>query len=257
MTDDIRPESGEVVSLDEFRALLRPETVEPPATERTPYAPVDYASYNMARSMLEVLNGGTTDKLVIVQRVTTEPQRVFYVKQWGNWFAVDQNRDDVESITVALENQDEITEARLHAPLRRFYLLSLVAHRVLERNEKIDRNAMISAPKIDEAEIELDTEERWLSVNTWRAAAGLGVIAVGRQRPQLRREIRTHLRNVLSERWHYMLSRQRLSELLGRLTPEQTMSLTPDISHHFLGICNPLNQLEVSKILDTESHPTS
>lgn len=252
MADYSRPDSGEVVSLEKFRALLRPETQEESMGPQTPYTHIDYASHTMARSMLEVLNGGTADKLVIVQRVTTEPQRAFYVKERGNWFAVNQNRDDLEAITVELENQDEVTEARLYAPLRRFYLLSLVAHRVLERNKKINPETRISPPVIDNTEIELGTEAQWISVNTWRAAAGLGIIAVGKARPQLRNELRKHLKNVLSDRFNYVLSRQQLSRLLGRETPEQKEPQIPDISHHFLGLCNPLSQLEVRNIVKKE-----
>ncbi len=242
-----QPGLAEVISLDEFRQKIQPEPV--PHNPAADYSPVDYGTYRAGEFVLNTLRAPEDPKgIVVVSREPSEePAEVFASKGTDAWYyAVKPSIHDTEALTLDLELLDEATEERLKTPVKRLYMISLIAEHVLRRQDRLvyDRKAEIPPVQAGNVEIKQDSKDKWLEVMRWRTASGLALQAVGIKRPELRAEIKEYLRDVLRGRLQYAVSIERLREqLMGQLKHE------PEQYYNFLvGMCSPIGILDFRKI---------
>lgn len=240
MSPQLPEKLPEVISLAEFRNRVHPDEPDMLPPTEVNYTPVDYAVFMTGKAMLGRLLGRAPLKgLHIAQRLTGKPRDVSYSPENGLWIAVNQNRDDLETLTIDLEQHDEATETRLRRPIENFYLLSLIAGRILVAENLINTNGQLPNPKAGETEINTENDlHRQQEINVWRTAAGLAIMAVGTKRPRLRYDMRTYVNNVLAGRLQYLESLERLAHVTGIVFPDFADD-EASLSSYLIGVCNP------------------
>ncbi len=251
-TEQDKPQAC-VVSIDEFRRRVHPEVdteASEPMSRLDEYMPIGFAGYQAITRTLETLyHPKRVGKLVVVTRfVTGQAAKVVQsCDERGRYYAVDQDSNDIEALTINLERHDEETEDRLRGPLERFYLASLLARHVIRKEGRLDYNKRYKVIRVGEAQLRTDGERRKRILN-WRAAARLGINAVSARRPKLAAEIEDYLADVISDRLEYEMSIRRMKDLLNIGSRDKD-----EVEESLLGLCNPLSAFEITDLRSATS----
>lgn len=247
--------SAEVVSLEEFRRKVDSSNQSETLRSSLQYKPLDYLAYMGISRVLRMIRGkGNAGSLSVIYRmVDGQPSNVTASQdRKGGWYyALDASRDELEATILDLEVAEEDVQKSLKAPITRMYFSTLVARHTLEREKRLRPNINVSNPKIDRHEIRLENDlERWKDITFWRAAAGLGLFAVGQKRPPLRDQVESYLQTVLVDRHNYAVNLERIGMVFGK-APDDRL----DVEEFLLGFCNPLKVFEAKQVVTSSIYP--
>ena len=240
-----------VISLDEFRERVSnpPQQIAGEENKRGGYLPVDIETFDAVKGMLERLRGKQhVHRIMIVSRlVLKNTSEVFLAKENGHrYYVVDQSQEELESLTNHIESYDEEVETILDRSLPRLHLATLVGRHALSQTQSLrHRPEDISMPRISNAYVNSEDQPSWERITLWRAAAGLGLIAIGPNRPNMRRSIREYLEDVLRARLAYSNNVVDFSDQFSVPVPNDAVEL----EEFLLGTCNPLNSMELQTLI--------
>lgn len=252
MNELVGPES-KVVSLAEFRRKVTPVPEAQAPVAPDPYKRLDYLGFKAVKRTLELIKGGSIDTTksrlsIVYQVVSDQPSGVTSTR--GQKFAIDANRDELEALTLDLEDTSDEEQRRLKNPLTRLYYATLIGRHELQRQTKLSSSSkvQVSDPVVGTERIRLEGDNRrWQKATYLRTAAGLGLIAVAEKRPKLQAELRGYLHNVFEYRHNYNLGWEEMaSKLLPQGTPREER---PALEDFLLGVCNPLAEHEAKRVL--------
>ncbi|HUC87979.1 MAG TPA: hypothetical protein VMR95_02425 [Candidatus Binatia bacterium] len=233
------------ISLDDFRKRREAEHKQAATYD---YRTVDHLSYRSARIMLG--NIGINESFALfVRRNRADPSRVLEL-EGTSIIAATVNLDDEEEISLSLKHWSIEEEKRLSEPIRRFMLVTHLAHHFLTTRDRLNfRTRLLEPVLIGGEEVHLEGERK-KEVTTWRAAAGLGIIATAYKREEEQEEMRDYLADVLD--WHHQhdMSFSNLPRF-GDITLWELMNEDPpsdtSVSDRLIGIANPMAGLDLRK----------
>lgn len=241
-----------VISLNEFRERMNNPPLDQPEKEkgkRSGYAPIDVETFDAIRSMLALLRGTEhVQRLMVVSRmVMKNTSEVLLAKENGHrYYVVDQSQEELESLTAHIERYDEKFEPMLEKALPRLHVATLIGRHALHQTDSLSyRPGDISMPKISKASVSAEDRPSWERITLWRAAAGLGLLAVGPERPTMRGHIRDYLNEVLEARLAYANNAVDFSDFFKVPVPADAVEL----DEFLLGTCNPLNPIEIQTVV--------
>lgn len=235
-----------VVSLEDFRnRTLNSVASDEVSNSFGGYDKVDYRTWLVVNRMLTSLNGATLpDTFVVYQRTVKKPDvKVISSTGKNNWwgYLVDANSDDQEALTIDLEILEVDGGERLREPIERLYIASLIGQHVLRRDNRILDVQRTNTLTIGRETINCEPE-RGRVITEWRTAAGLGLIALSKDR-SLRTNIREYLSETLENRLKHARSLGVYSDFFNTNIEDSA------IDDWLVGVCKPFEQSEIVQVL--------
>lgn len=239
---------AEIIPLEDFRNKVGATPSNEPY-QKVPYRPVDYLAYHGISRALELVRCGKPSKglSIMVQYVKSPETHVTRtINKNKEIIAISASKDQLEAITLDLDVAPEDYQKRLSGPLERMFLATAVVKPEINLDKKLIRSRYISLPRIGMEELQLRNDNNRESITRNRVAAGIGLLAVGRNRPDLRNDISNYLNSVLEDRHNYLMGLANFSEIFGSGPDDQL-----HIEEFLIGFCNPLNQHGLKHIFDS------
>lgn len=252
MSKQNRGHKAPVVSLAEFKKRVVPAKSEQSDNSHG-YEPLDYLTVHAIGRVLDCVRGEKSKpRLAVVGKIVdTAPRVVSTTYRNTEMIAIDANRDHLEAVTLDLLDGDEETQKYLEPAVTKLYYSTLVAKHELELSKGLRHNKYVSDPMIGREVVKMRNDpERWENVTYWRAAAGLGMVAVYRGRPTLRQEVDEYLDSILEYRHNYSMGVESISRLTGNRPDDKN-----DIDEFMLGFCNPLTPMDIKQLTDCGNLP--
>lgn len=261
-------ELAEVIDLHAFRERVRqpalPDNADlasAPGDNTQSYSFADGPTFGAMNRVYNVINGGPpSNGIGLYERVVTGSHQAWICPDQGSGehFVVDKNHEVIEGLTTDLKVYDAQRAAALQPLVERLYTVGLAARVLLVARYGIQSYCKNLPPLYaGEAEIKLDIEDdrnRWLDVTRWRAAAGIGLLAVTHQRQEARQGLTDYLKDVLAGRHSYDMALQRAETLIGRNVPQEADA--KKLTAFYQGFCNPLiSKFTIKQLLD-KSRPS-
>lgn len=167
----------------------------------------------------------------------------------GTLFTVDLNARQQAMITRGPDSGYH-ADAPLRQHLEQFYFATVLGFHLLHKEHRICPVKPVSEPRFGDSENNVVlTNERWLRITTWRAAAGLGLTAVAQGRPALRQTLHQYLSEQVYERY---ITSMRVTEAdesaLRYALFDRLPYKVPILPDELIGLGNPLNRLEFNNV---------